>query len=92
EYFAKMAASCQAAGLAFSWSFAEDNSIHARHIVIDNGWKILLDRGLDIFQRYEMNDAFSIANRMQQFRPCKAFEATFLRADSLPAAGAEQGE
>jgi len=83
EYFAKMATSCQAAGVAFSWIFAEDNSIHARHIVIDNGWKILLDRGLDIFQCYEMNDAFSIANRMQQFRPCKAFEATFLRADSL---------
>ncbi len=86
-YFEKMAISCQAAGVAFSWVFAEDNSIHARHIVIDNGWKILLDRGLDIFQRYEMNDAFSIANRMQHFRPCKAFEATFLRTDSPLVAG-----
>ena len=78
EYFEKMAASCIAAGVVFSWTFDEDSTIHARHIVIDNGWKILLDRGLDIFQRYEMNDAFSISNLMQQFRPCKAFEVTFI--------------
>ena len=31
--------------------------------------KGLLDRGLDIFQQYEMNDAFTFANRLQQFRP-----------------------
>ena len=35
----------------------EDRTIHARHIVTDNGWKIFLDRSLDIFQRYEMNVA-----------------------------------
>ncbi len=87
-----MAASGKAAGVTFSWTFVDDNTIHARHIVIDNGWKILLDRGLDIFQRYEMHDAFSLANRVQHYRPCKAFEATFLRIDSLPAAGNEQGE
>jgi len=85
-YFEKMALGCQAAGVNFTWTFAADSSIHARHIVIDNGWKILLDRGLDIFQRYEMNDAFSIANLMQQFRPCKAFEATFIRMDNSPPA------
>jgi len=79
EYFEKMADSCIAAGVVFSWSFSEDNTIHARHIVIDNGWKILLDRGLDIFQRYEMNDAFSISNLMQQFRPCKSFEITYVK-------------
>jgi len=80
EYFEKMAASSITAGIVFSWTFAEDKTIHARHIVIDNGWKILLDRGLDIFQRYEMNDAFSISNLMQQFRPCKTFEITFIKA------------
>jgi ATP-dependent Lon protease len=81
-YFEKMAASGKAAGVTFSWTFVDDNTIHARHIVIDNGWKILLDRGLDIFQRYEMNDAFSLANRVQHYRPCKAFEVTFLKADN----------
>ena len=53
--------------------------IHARHIVTDHGWKITLDRGLDIFQRYEMNDSFDFANRLQQQRACKAFEVTYLR-------------
>ncbi len=52
-----------------------------RHIVTDQGWKISLDRGLDIFQRYEMNDAFALANRMQRYRACKAFEVTYLRVE-----------
>ena len=34
---------------------------------------------LDIFQHYEMNDAFTFANRLQQYRPCKAFEVTFIK-------------
>ena len=42
-------------------------------------WKISLDRGLDIFQHYEMNDTFTFANRLQQYRPCKAFEITFIK-------------
>jgi ATP-dependent Lon protease len=42
----------------------------------------LLDRGLDIFQQYEMNDAFSLANRLQQFRSVKAFEIIYLRMAS----------
>jgi len=37
-------------GIRFSWEFVPDKSIHARHIVTDNGWKILLDRGLDVFR------------------------------------------
>jgi ATP-dependent Lon protease len=26
-----------------------------------------------------MNDAFTFANRLQQFRPCKAFEVTYIK-------------
>lgn len=66
-------------GIDFSWEFDKTGTIHARHITADNGWKILLDRGLDIYQHYEMNDAFTFSNRMQQFRPCKAFEITYLK-------------
>ena len=66
-------------GIKFDWEYAEARTIHARHIVTDTGWKILLDRGLDIFQRYEMNDAFALGNRVQQFRPVRAFEVTYLR-------------
>ena len=61
-----------------TWEFDGTNTIHARHIVTNNGWKILLDRGLDIFQRFEMNDAFSLANRIQEQRACKGFEVTYV--------------
>ena len=66
------------AGINFSWEFDPANTIHARHIVTDHGWKILLDRGLDIFQHYDMNQAFAVSNRLQKYRSCKAFEVTFL--------------
>ena len=78
DYFSKMQESFMPIGIKFSWEFDETNTIHARHIVTDHGWKILLDRGLDIFQHYEMNDAFAISNKLQRYRTCKAFEATFI--------------
>ena len=79
ENFEEIKKSCEAAGIVFTWEFDETGSIHARHIVTDHGWKVLLDRGLDIFQHYEMNDAFAFANRLQQHRACKAFEVTFIK-------------
>jgi ATP-dependent Lon protease len=79
EYFTKMQGSCSPIGIHFTWEFDDSNTIHARHIVTDHGWKILLDRGLDIFQHYEMNDAFAIPNKLQRYRTCKAFEATFIK-------------
>lgn len=66
-------------GILFSWEF--DENAHARHIITDHGWEILLDRGLDIFQPYNMNDAFDPANRLQKYRACKKFEITFRRKD-----------
>ena len=80
ESLQKIASTCHAVGIKFTWEFDSQATIHARHIVTDHGWKILLDRGLDIFQRYEMNEAFDLANRLQEFRPCKAFEMTFILA------------
>ena len=79
ENFEKMKESAGAVGVSFTWEFDGTGTIHARHIVTDHGWKISLDRGLDIFQHYGMNDAFTFANRLQQYRPCKAFEVTFIR-------------
>ena len=81
ESLEKIRESCSAVGIAFTWEMDTSGTGHARHIVTDQGWKILLDRGLDVFQHYEMNDAFVFANRLQQFRPCKAFEVTFLRVE-----------
>ncbi len=66
-------------GVEFTWTFDGTSTIHARHLVTDTGWKILLDRGLDVFQRADLNNGFSPANRHQRFRPVKAFEVTYLR-------------
>ncbi|AZZ95334.1 BREX system Lon protease-like protein BrxL [Hahella sp. KA22] len=79
ENFEKMKASASSVGVNFTWEFDGTGTIHARHIVTDHGWKISLDCGLDIFQHYEMSDAFTFANRLQQYRPCKAFEVTFIK-------------
>ena len=79
ESFEKIQQSASAVGIKFTWEFDETGTIHARHIITDTGWKISLDRGLDIFQQYEMNDAFAFTNRLQQYRSCKAFEATFIK-------------
>jgi len=80
EYFRQIQESCINAGIEFDWEFDTTCTIHSRHIETDTGWKILLDRGLDIFQHYEMNDAFTFSNRLQQFRACKAFDITYIKA------------
>jgi ATP-dependent Lon protease len=82
DNFMKMQESANAVGINFTWEFDTTGTIHARHIVTDHGWKISLDRGLDIFQHYEMNDTFMFANRLQQFRSCKTFEVTFIRYET----------
>lgn len=81
DNFEKMKESAGSVGVNFTWEFDSAGTIHARHIMTDHGWKISLDRGLDIFQHYEMHDAFSFANRLQQYRPCKAFEVTFIKTE-----------
>lgn len=80
-YLEKMKESCASIGIVFSWEFADAGTLHARHIVTDHGWKILLDRGLDVFQPYEMKDAFAVSNRVQRYRSCKGFEITFLKSE-----------
>jgi ATP-dependent Lon protease len=69
-------------GVEFSWEFDGTNTIHARHLVTDTGWKILLDRGLDVFQRVDLNSGFSPASRHQRFRQVKGFEVTYLKEDA----------
>ncbi len=83
ENLEKMKESAGSVGVKVTWKFDGTGTIHARHILTDHGWKISLDRGLDIFQHYEMNDTFIFTNRLQQFRPCKAFEVTFIKADKI---------
>jgi len=79
EYLERIADSARQVGIEFCWQFDEGHSIHARHITTDSGWKILLDRGLDIYQRFDGNDAFSLEARIPKQRMVKAFEVTYLR-------------
>ncbi|MDR1828171.1 MAG: BREX system Lon protease-like protein BrxL, partial [Methylobacteriaceae bacterium] len=70
EYLERIKKNTEAVGIHFTFGFDRTATIHARHIQTDHGWKILLDRGLDIFQQFDMNDAFTFANRLQQCRAC----------------------
>lgn len=79
ENFQKISDACASIGIQFSWAFDATGTKHDRDITTDHGWKIVLSRGLDVFQRCELNDAFSFANRMQQHRPCKEFNVTFVK-------------
>ncbi|HIF9434119.1 TPA: BREX system Lon protease-like protein BrxL [Photobacterium damselae] len=81
EYFEKIQASLFAVGVKFDYSFDTTGSQHARHIITDTGWKVSLDRGLDIFQQYDVNDAFSLTNRLQKHRTCKAFEVKYIKTN-----------
>ncbi|UOM36740.1 BREX system Lon protease-like protein BrxL [Acuticoccus sp. I52.16.1] len=83
EYLDAIVTACTGTGIDFTWAFDGTGTLHARHIVTDTGWKISLDRGLDIFQQYSMNDAFSLANRMQEQRAVKQFEVTYLRTSNV---------
>ncbi|WP_028584966.1 BREX system Lon protease-like protein BrxL [Desulfogranum mediterraneum] len=78
EYLMKIQENVWSAGINFSWEFDEGRTIHARHIVTNSGWKILLDRGLDIFQHFDGKDAFSLASKLQRYRLCKKFEVTIV--------------
>ena len=81
EYFEKIQSAMFAGGIKFTYAFDTSGTQHARHIVTDTNWKISLDRGLDIFQQYDVNDVFSLPTRLQKHRACKAFEVTFIRVD-----------
>ncbi|MFB1488779.1 MULTISPECIES: BREX system Lon protease-like protein BrxL [unclassified Thiocapsa] len=79
ENLQKIADACAAIGIQFTWAFDTSGTKHDRDITTDHGWKIVLSRGLDVFQRFELNDAFSFSNRLQQHRQCKEFNVTFVR-------------
>jgi len=64
--------------IAFSWEFDHSPNFHARNITTDTGWKITMDRGLDIFQKYEAGP-FSLEQAIQEARLTRGVEVTYLR-------------
>lgn len=64
--------------VAFTWELDSSPNFHARNITTDNGWKITMDRGLDIFQKFETGP-FSLEQAMQEARLTRGVEVTYLK-------------
>lgn len=73
--FNEITDSLESIGIIFTYEF--DENIHDRSLVMNNGWKIVLGRGLDIFQK--TNGWYDIAEYYQEKRLCKACEVTFMK-------------
>ena len=74
DAFQQMAYSLENVGINFTYEF--DDFIHDRSIELNNGWKIILGRGLDIWQR--TGGWYDINEYLQDKRLAKACEVTFL--------------
>ena len=72
QSFAELADSLSDLGIELTYEFNEKQ--HDRCIEINNGCKIILGRGLDIWQK--TNGRFDIAEIYQEKRLCREFEVT----------------
>jgi len=79
ELLSRLQENLEGSGVNFTYEYDKGNTIHDRYITTDTGWKIILGRGLDLFQQYDYKDAFCLANNIQEERYCKAFEVTYIR-------------
>lgn len=73
--FSELADSLEELGITFTYEFNDVQ--HDRCIEMNNGWKIILGRGLDIWQK--TSGRFDIAEFYQEKRLCKEFEVTVVR-------------
>jgi len=62
----------------FSWELDHNPNFHARSITTDAGWKITIDRGLDIFQKFETGP-FSVEQAIQEVRLTRGAEVSYIR-------------
>lgn len=75
QAYSDMRDSLSEAGIVFNYEF--NNELHERSIELNNGWKIVLGRGLDIFQK--TNGWYDIAEYAQEKRLCKECEITYIK-------------
>ena len=61
----------------FSWEIDSSPHFLARSITTDHGWKITLDRGLDVFQWFEFSP-FNAAAVMQEARMVKGCVVNYI--------------
>lgn len=67
-----------AATVGIRFTVTWDETIHDRSIRTDHGWKLLLGRGLDIFQKGS-GSQYDLGSRRQEFRQVFAFGITYIR-------------
>lgn len=79
DRFEQLKESIDGSGISFEYEYDQTQSFHARSIETNTGWKISIDRGLDIFQPYDFKNPFNLANNIQEERLCKGFEVTYLK-------------
>jgi ATP-dependent Lon protease len=65
-------------GVDFTCEF--DSTKHDREITTNTGWRILLGRGLDIFQPFTSSSRYDLRLRLQDRRRTKACTITYLRS------------
>lgn len=68
--------SAATAGIQFTVTL--DETIHDRSIRTDHGWKLILGRGLDIFQKGS-GSQYDLGARRQEFRQVCAFGISYIR-------------
>lgn len=73
--FTEMIDSLSYLGIALTYELSETQ--HDRSIEMNNGWKIILGRGLDIWQK--TSGRYDIAEFYQEKRLCKEFEITVFK-------------
>ena len=74
EAFYELMITVEEIGIYLSYEFQD---LHDRSIESDNGWQILLGRGLDIYEKDE--NRFSLGDLDQELRRCKNFTVTYLK-------------
>jgi len=62
----------------FSYEIVSKEQSHDRSISTNTGWKIILGRGIDIYQKFDW-DKFTLAAKIQEERQCKKFGLTYLK-------------
>ena len=70
---------CIGTDVDFTWAFEGTRTIHAGDFTTATCWKMVLDRGLDIFlPTLRKMNSFSLGERMQEYRMIRDFYVTYV--------------
>lgn len=78
EFLNQIAANFAGSPVTFTWEIEASPNFHARSITTDTGWKISIDRGLDLFQKFE-GGPFSVEQQIQDARMMRGAEINYIR-------------